>query len=148
MQASIDALDEICRICDGDGLLPEDLKSWMARALGRFLSQECDNLNEAFGLAQGRGGVPWWREKAIRERDAALRDLARDAFADLPVPARAREIARLARRYGGTAWPRDRLAGKMPRHHVGTPQAHLWRAFRSGAKMPVTERHLRTLLAE
>jgi hypothetical protein len=99
-------------------------------------------------VTQGHGGVPWWREAAIRERDAALRALAEAHFACLTVYARAREIAELAARYETTCWLRDRLAAEMPERYRGTPKAHLWRAFKSGAKMPVSARRLRTLLRD
>lgn len=46
------------------------------------------------------------------------------------------------------AWPMDRMLDRMPERYAGTPKEQLWRAFRSGAKMPVSERRLRTLLGE
>ena len=36
---------------------------------------------------------------------------------------------------------------EMPTHYRGRPKAHLWRAFKAGAAMPIGERHLRSILA-
>lgn len=147
MRSAIDALGQVRSIYAEGGQLPDDLQGWMAQSIDRFLRQQCDSLNEAFGLQQGRGGVPWWREKAIRARDEALRELAQRHFADLAPSAQANAILKLSTRYAGTAWGRDSQRANMPEHYEGGPQAHLWRAFKSGAKMPVSGRHLRNLLA-
>jgi hypothetical protein len=146
MIGNIRTLDAIRVHCLRGKPLTSDLRIWLAEALDRYLKQECENLNDAFGVRQGRGGIPWWRERAIRERDAALRELSREFFAGLPVGSHARAITQLAYRYASTCWPRDREHDTMPLHYHGTPKELLWRAFRSRAKMPVTERHLRNLL--
>ncbi len=148
MLANIETLYAIHTRC-ADGLpLTPDLRSWLASSLDRYLGHTCDNLNEAFGVIQGHGGVPWWRERAIRERDAALRALSCGHYRDISVYSRAKAIAAISRRYQTTCWPRDRQLEEMPEHYRGTPKEHLWRAFRSEAKMPVSERRLRTLLSE
>jgi hypothetical protein len=36
----------------------------------------------------------------------------------------------------------------MPPQYRGTAKAHLWRAFKAGAAMPIGERHLRSILAD
>ena len=146
MIANIQTLDAIRNHCARGLPLSAELSIWLAERLRRYLEQDCENLNEAFGLIQGRGGLPWWRERAIRERDAALRALSREFFNTEAPGRRARAIARLSRRFASACWPRDRRRDAMPAHYHGNPNEHLWRAFKSGAKMPVTERHLRTLL--
>ena len=148
MLGNIQALEAIHSRCTDDLPLTPDLRDWLADAIGRYLEHSCDSLNEAFGLIQGHGGVPWWRERAIRERDAALRDLAGDHFSDLSVYARAKAVAEISERYQTTCWPRDRELDRMPARYNGTVKQQLWRAFQSGAKMPVSERRLRTLLAD
>jgi hypothetical protein len=148
MQGNIETLRAIYSRCVGDLPLTPDLRSWLVNSLGRYLGHDCDNLNEAFGLIQGHGGVPWRRERAIRQRDEALRALSREIYGDISVYSRAKAIAEISERYQTTCWPRDRLLGEMPERYRGTPKAHLWRAFKSEAKMPVSERRLRTLLGD
>ena len=128
--------------------MPEDLRDWLATSLAKFLEHGCENLNEAFGIRQEHGGIPWWRERAIRTRDQALRDLSRSQFSHLGLSARAEEIHAMATRYASTTWPRDSQRRDMPDRYAGTPMRFIWRAFRSGAKMPVSRRHLRSLLAD
>ena len=41
-----------------------------------------------------------------------------------------------------------KLFDEMPERYRGTQKEHLWRAFRSEAKMPISERRLRTLLSD
>ena len=148
MLGNIDTLDSIRKHCLRGAPLPSKVRRWLAEAIGRYLEQDCESLNEAFGVMQPRGGMPWWRERAIRIRDAALRDLYRSFFTHAPVGRRAQEISQLSRRYASTCWPRDRTRKSMPEHYRGTPKEYLWRAFKSKAKMPVTERHLRTVLGD
>jgi hypothetical protein len=148
MLGNIETLHAIHSRCAGDMPLTPGLRSWLANSLGRYLGHDCDNLNEAFGVIQGHGGVPWWRERAIRERDEALRALSQEVYSDFSVYSRAKSIHALTARYQTTCWPRDRLLDEMPERYRGTPKAHLWRAFRSEAKMPISERRLRTLLAD
>lgn len=148
MLRNIQTLDAIRQSCASGVPLSANLRNWLAQSLSRYLEQDCESLNEAFGVVQGHGGVPWWRERAIRERDAELRALFHNFFADHPLSSRARAIAELSRRYAATCWTRDRLRDAMPAHYWATPKEHLWRAFKSGAKMPISERHLRTLLGD
>jgi len=54
----------------------------------------------------------------------------------------------MLKRYGGSAWRLDREHAAMPADYAGTPHAHLWRAFKSGAAMPLGERQLRTILGD
>ena len=148
MLGNIETLQAIHNRYAKDLPLTPELRSWVADSLGRYLGHDCDNLNEAFGVIQDHGGVPWWRERAIRERDAALRALSRGHYSTISVYSRAKAIAAISERYQTTCWPRDRLLDEMPERYRGTCKEHLWRAFRSEAKMPVSERRLRTLLSE
>ena len=148
MLGNIETLHAIHNRCMGDLPLTPDLRNWLADSLGRYLGHDCDNLNEAFGVIQSHGGVPWWRERAIRLRDAALRELSHETYGTISVYSRAKAIAEISKRYQTTCWPRDRQLSEMPERYRGTPKEHLWRAFKSDAKMPVSERRLRTLLAD
>lgn len=141
-----DRLEEIARCCQAGEPLDPRHSYWLAEGIESYLGKAAASLEEALGLRYGRGGVPWWREKAIRERDAALRDLADEFYADLGICARSRKIATLALRYGASAWRHDRNAGDMPESYAGTPREHLWRAFRSGATMPLSERQVRNIV--
>ena len=141
-----DRLEEIARCCQTGEPLDPRHSFWLAEGIESYLCKTATSLEEALGLRNGRGGVPWWREKAIRERDAALRELAEEFFADLSICARSREIATLALRYGASAWRHDRDGRDMSETYAGSPREYLWRAFRSGATMPLSERQVRNIV--
>ena len=146
--ASIEKIREISHRCLNDQPLDEELSNWLGNSLQEFLEHSCRTIDEAFGLRFARGGVPWWREEAIRVRDAALRELA-EGFVDATSLADATQIvARMSNRYAGSAWRIDRECDEMPAHYAGTPNEFLWRAFRSGATMPIGERQLRNIIAD
>ncbi len=77
VSATIARLNEVCQRLQAGQPLSQDLALWLSGALRNFLEQRNRSMREAFGLRFPRGGVPWWREEAMRKRDAALRDLAR-----------------------------------------------------------------------
>ena len=139
-------LREIARLCESCEPLDPDLSQWLGEVLKTYLERETASLEEIMGLCYGRGGLPWRRAEAMRERDAALRALAEDLFPGTNPCARSREIARLASRYGASAWLIDRKHAEMPERYAGTPQAYLWHAFKSGATMPLGERQIRNIL--
>lgn len=139
-------LREIARLCESCQPLDPALARWLGDVLNAFLERETASLEEIMGLRFGRGGLPWHRAEAMRERDEALRALSREFFADSGPCSRAREIATLAARYGSSAWRIDRTHDAMPAHYAGRPQALLWRAFKSGATMPLGERQIRNIL--
>jgi len=146
MLSAIQNLREVALLCHEGRPLGDQLASWLAECLDAFLSHQTGTIDEALGLRGARGGVPWWREEAIRVRDRLLREFAGRYFAGLAVSARARRIRLLAMRYAATAWRFDRERSAMPACYEGTQNAWLWRLFRAGAPMPVSERHLRTIL--
>jgi hypothetical protein len=86
-------------------------------------------------------------EEAIRTRDAALRELAERFHAERSVSRQAQEIRLRALRYAASAWRFDRERDAMPERYRGTPTECLWRALKSGAAMPISERQLRSILA-
>ena len=86
-------------------------------------------------------------EDAIRLRDAALRELAERFHRTLSVSSQAQEVRRRALRYAASAWRFDRERGAMPPRYDGTQTKYLWRAFKSGAAMPLNELQLRNILA-
>ncbi len=146
MIATIESLREISRRCQASEPLDEELARWLGDALEQFLAHSCRTIDEAFGLCFPQGGVPWWLEEAIRGRDAALRALAARLDPDLSTTARAREVRTMTVRYAASAWRHDRERDDMPAPYAGTPKEQLWRAFKSGAAMPLGERQLRTIL--
>ena len=82
----------------------------------------------------------------MRVRDAALRQLAEAHLPDLALSAQATRIHQLSVRYATSSWRFDRMRDEMPRAYEGTPHEWLWRAFKSGAAMPLGVRQLRTVL--
>ena len=146
MLASIQNLREISQLCStGERLTPE-LSMWLGTTLNEFLDQRAPSLDDAMGLKYPRGGVPWWAEEAIVKRDRALREMGAECFPEHSRSAKASLIRTLSVRYAATAWLRDRAAEEMPEHYRGEPREYLWRAFKSGAAIPLSDRHLRTIL--
>jgi hypothetical protein len=146
MIATIESLREISRRCQTAEPLDEELARWLGDSLERFLAHGCRTLDEALGLCFPQGGVPWWMEEAIRTRDEVLRAFADTLDPDLSTTGRAREIRAITLRYAASAWRHDRERHEMPPTYAGTPKELLWRAFKSGAAMPLGERQLRTIL--
>jgi hypothetical protein len=107
MLASIETIRAIERRCRSQKPLSREQSQWLGEALSAFLEHKTPSIDSALGLANPRGGVPWWLEEAIRTRNAALCDLARDWFADLSASAQAERIWTLATRYAASAWRFD-----------------------------------------
>lgn len=147
MLDQIGNMREISRRCTVGEPLTNDLADWLASAFDAFLSQRCRSLHDAFHLNFPKGGVPWWREEAMRKRDAALRELARRCHAGHSISAQSRQISRRCDRYAASAWRFDRNREDMPPSYLRTPKELIWRAFKSGAAMPLGERQLRNILA-
>ncbi len=146
MYATIDNLRDISRRGVAAQPLSDEQLRWLGRSLMNFLAHRCRSVDEALGLRFARGGVPWWLEEAMRKRDAALRELAARFHGGCSVSTQARAIRTAAIRYAAAAWRRDRDSEAMPGHYVGAAQEWLWRAFASGAPMPIGERQLRHVL--
>ncbi len=147
MLASINNMKTVAKLCRTREPLPAPLAAWLATSLQSYLDQRSDSLNDAFGLRNARGGVPWRLEASIRTRDAALRRLADDHLADLSVTAKAERIRQLSHRYAASSWRFDREQENMPAAYQGQSHEWLWRAFKSGASMPLGIRQLRTILS-
>ena len=143
MQAIIETLRTITHKCLNNH---DDQLRWLGRSLEEFLAHRCRSVDEALGLRFPRGGVPWWREDAIRKRDAALRELAARYCRAPSVSALARQVRARSVRYAGSAWRFDCRRSSMPAHYAGGDHECLWRAFSSGAPMPISERQLRNIL--
>ncbi|MFQ5958311.1 MAG: hypothetical protein ACE5LF_02980 [Alphaproteobacteria bacterium] len=143
----LDKLREIARCCRVGEPLGPGLALWLGSALHGYLTRQYRTVEQALNLRFPQGGVPWWREEAIRVRDAALRALAERFFGDLSPCAQAHKIWTIAWRYAASAWRFDDGKADMPRAYTGTPKEYLWRAFKSGATMPLGERQLRNILA-
>jgi hypothetical protein len=148
MSTTIDRLRDISILCREGGTLPPHLSGWLAAGIERFLARHVRDLGSALGLIQAPGGIPGWREDSIRQRDAALRQLARAVCPSAGVTARARRVAELLRRYASSRWRLDGARADMPTEYSGTHYEQLWRAFKSGAAMPLGERQLRSILGD
>jgi len=139
-------LREISLRCQQGKPLDEKHLTWLGDSLRKFLEQQCASVDEAFGIKNPHGGVPWWREEQMRIRDDALRELARSFDSNGSVTGVARQICTLARRYAASAWRFDRELDAMPDRYIGTAKENLWKAFNSGAPMPLGERQLRQII--
>lgn len=146
MLAEINNLKEIARRCLAGEALDEELLYWFGTRLQEFLERRASTIDDAFDLRAPQGGVPWWMEDAIRLRDAALRELAERFHGDRLVSGQAQEIRRRALRYAASAWRFDRDRTAMPPRYSGTQKEYLWRAFKAGAAMPLSERQMRNIL--
>ena len=143
MHTIIERLRDLCRrfLVDGDS----DLR-WLGSRLDDFLSHRCRSLEEALGLRFARGGIPWWREEAARKRDAALRTLAQLYCPGERLSVQTKRVYEQAARYAALRWCIDARRKAMPPHYAGTAKEWLWKAFASGAPMPIRERRLRDIL--
>ena len=148
MPTTIDRLRDLSTHCRRGEPLPPDLAGWLAAGIERFLGREAKDLDGALGLIQAQGGIPWWREDAIRRRDQALRRLWQSACPGAGITARARRVAELLKR-GATVTAHDPVAMDEARRVLGdaigyapTPETALtgadallvvteWKAFRS-----------------
>lgn len=146
MLHSIENMRTVAQLCQSRQPLPEALSAWLARSLQSFLDARAESLNDAFGLRNARGGIPWRTEAAIRVRDRALRQLAQTYLADTSVSAQAARIHQLSLRYAASSWRFDCEHGEMPASYKGSAQECLWQAFKSGATMPICARQLRKIL--
>jgi hypothetical protein len=146
MLDSIEALSKVRQSCIADTPIPREIQLWLAGSIGRYLDHLTSDLDDAFGLNTGRGGVPWWLVRGIQERDTALRKLAAMYLPDLQIPTQARKIEMLSRRFASCNWQRDKDQKQMPKFYQGTYRECLWIAFQSGARMPLSERHIRNVL--
>jgi hypothetical protein len=146
MQKAIENMQEIIAHCRANEPVPLDLLQWLAEILDDFLARRTETIEEGMGLVNARGGVPWRIEAGMRARDAALRELAARHCPCATATAAAQQIGVLALRYAASAWRFDGEREAMPPHYEGKPEEWLWRAFKSGAAMPLGERQLRKIL--
>ena len=131
-------------LVDGD-----DDARWLASRLRNYFADAPRGLtvDMAFDLAPMPGTNAWWTDLAIETRDAALRTMAIRFWPDRGVASQAYQIERRASRYAASSWRFDRERSDMPECYVGTDMECLWRAFASGATMPLSKRQLQTILA-
>ena len=144
---SIDKLRQVMDRCLDGKPLDGDLADWLGKAIDGYLTRQYRTFEEAFGLIFPRGGIPWWREEANRTRDAALRSFAETFLGEKSLGLQAQEIRSASTRYGASVWRFDQENEEMPARYAGTPKECLWRAFKSGAQMPIGERQLQNILA-
>ena len=139
-------LREIVRCCQAGVPLDGELRRWLATSLQNFLDHRFPSVHDALGLHAPKGGVPWWKEECLRERNAALREMAARFYPTASASRQARLIRAAALDYAASAWLHDRNNSEMPAHYRATPKECLWRAFKSQAQMPVGECELRSTL--
>lgn len=139
-------LRQLSASCAQERPLDPALARWLGRSIDLYLQRKSASLEAALGLASAPGGLAWWRAEALQARDLALRALAKLHFSTLSPTAQAREIALISRRYGASTWRFDRVLACPPSDSAGTPRGYLFRAFQSGAPMPLGERQIRNIL--
>lgn len=83
--------------------------AWFAEAVARYEieAEGGMSLDRALGLAAPAGGEPWWEAERRTRRDAAIRALREQHFADLGVTKAAQQIATRGKRLQATAWQRE-----------------------------------------
>ncbi len=89
MLVTIENLREISRRCLAGEPLDDELSQWLGDSLKSFLDHQHSSVDDALGLRFPKGGVPWWREEAIRQRDSSLRTLAENFLGGMSVSAKA-----------------------------------------------------------
>ena len=91
--------------------LPDPAAAAIAAALRRYEAEAPFGmtLDRALGLAPAPGKTPWWQAEASERRNAALRAIRDQHFANLGNTQAAREIATMGRRFLASAGRRDRL---------------------------------------
>jgi hypothetical protein len=146
MLQTIRNIESVAALCRNGAPLPDPLATWLATSLQSFLDRSAPSMEEAFGLHRLRGGESWRMEAAIRGRDDALRQLAKFHLGGLSLSARASRIHQMSIRYAASAWRFDRERAEMPASYHATHQEWLWKAFKSGAAMPLCPRQLRSIL--
>lgn len=146
MLHTIENMRTVARLCQHGQPLPGELAEWLGHSLQSFLDRQATSLNDAFGVRNARGGIPWRVESCMRMRDSALRRLAEEYFFDLSLSAQAEQIHRLSLRYAASSWRFDREREAMPEAYRGTASEWLWTAFKSGTAMPLCARRLRSIL--
>ncbi|HEV8263193.1 MAG TPA: hypothetical protein VGQ19_20840 [Burkholderiales bacterium] len=146
MLPEVKNLREIVRCCQAGLPLDGELRRWLATSLQNFLDHRFLSVHDALGLHAPKGGVPWWREEGLRERNAALREMAERFYPTTSPSRQARLIRAAALQYAASAWLHDRNNSEMPARYRATPKECLWRAFKSRAPMPIGERQLRSIL--
>ena len=122
--------------------------AWLSDRLRRYLESASRGatMDICLGLAPMPGEVSWWTDEAAEARDGAIRELAKHFFSGRRPGTQAREIERLFLRYATASWRFDRDRDTMPERYCGTATAHLWRANKSGAAMPLQRRQIETIL--
>ena len=123
-----------------------ELGEWLAPRLNDYLAraQEGVTLDEALGLAVGRGEAPWHTKEAMAERDDAILALA-EYLPDQSPSAQAEQIATWSRRYVASAWRHDRGKPEMPDHYRGTRKEPLYKALKAFPRFPKASR-IKTIL--
>ena len=145
-QNPVGRLRQIADNCLAGKPIETELANWLGASLQSFLDRDSASMDEALGLKYPRGGVPWWLEEAIGNRDEALRRLAADHIPDISAAAKAKAIHSMSVRYAASGWRFDRDREDPPCEYAGTMREYLWAAFKSGAAMPLGERQLRNIL--
>ena len=129
--------------------LDRDLADWLGTALQGFLNRRHRTVEQALGLRFAQGGVPWWREEAMRKRDAAIRELG-ERFFRRPLAVRASRAdldpRHALRGVGLAARPRRRRAAPpLPGNGEGMPVAGVRLGRRHAARRAPAAQHPRPL---
>lgn len=127
--------------------LTEDDGRWLAERLDRYLATAADGarLDDALDLTPAPGDAGWWTVEGRARRDDLIRQIAARHCVG-SVWQRATAIAEAARRYEGTAWPRERNAERPPAGAAGTMRELLFLAFKAHPRFPQSARQIRSII--
>ena len=136
--ARLRRLAELAPALGEDGL-------WLAEAIELRLNGRAKSLDHALGLV-ARGGISMNSRIRLEARDALLRELAAEHYADLPLGRRASQIARDMRKFRAQSWPRLAHRAAVPLH-IGdrTRDGFLFRFLKAGWA-PLSSKQLRRIL--
>lgn len=114
---------------------PEDA-ALIAGAIRAVREGKFASLDEALGLAAGRGQPPLSRRLAIFTRDLHLREAAELLAPAGSISGQAQRLLEAVDRYRSGRWQEDRLRSECPPHILGRVEGHLWQALRAHAYIP------------
>ena len=144
---SVEKLRELLAVAESGQLAA--LGTWLLPRLENYLTNapHGTTLDEALDLTVAPGGLPWWRQEELDQRNVAFRDLAKKHFGNLDLNGQADEILRAARRYRGGRWRFDRSTEFNSKKYADLRSQLLYEAFWHGdGDVPDSKRQICRIL--
>jgi hypothetical protein len=131
------------------GRIPDQADAALfANAVRAVTDRKAASLDEAFGLATGRGQSPLQKRLALHKRDLHLRASAELLAPASSTSAQAQLLLQADERYRAGRWRDDRLCTACPADIAGTAEGHLWEARQAFPYIPQSLRALQDILAK